>query len=639
MERSKGIKNWTHADAKELYGVDYWGKGIFDISDKGELLIKLSNSDRENWISLYEIARGIKERGFSFPVLLRFSDMLRWRIEYINHAFQKKINEYKYKGGFRGVYPIKVNQQEQVIEEITHFGRPFHHGLEAGSKAELMIALAYIKDPKAMIICNGYKDSEFIDLALYGLKMGLNIFLVVERPGELSMILKRSRILKVEPQIGIRVKLSATVGGKWAESAGDHSVFGLTASQIVAIIDQLKQEEMLHILKLLHYHLGSQIPDIKDIRNAVSEASHYYIELVGEGAAMGYLDIGGGLAVDYDGSKTNFVSSRNYSVDEYCADIIEVIMETLDEKEIPHPIIVAEAGRAIVAYYSVLLFNILDVNRLTQVEKKQNPQTSDFAVCKNLVEVYNSISVKKLQENYHDAIHYRDEIRSLFLIGEVGIRERSEADQLFWKIIEKIYKLSKSLKYVPEEIQDLNRIMTDIYYGNFSLFQSMPDSWAIDQLFPIMPIHRLTERPLNPAIVADTTCDCDGKIDKFIDLYDIKRFLLLHKLKADQDYLVGVFLVGAYQETLGDLHNLFGDTHAVNISLDENGEVEYKKELIGDSVSDVLSYVEYTPKLILENIKQTAERAVKQKRITALERKTIMDAYEEGLAGYTYFES
>jgi arginine decarboxylase len=639
MERAKGIKNWSINDAKELYGLSYWGKDIFDISSNGEVLVKLSNAEHENWISLYEIAQGIQERGLTFPVLLRFSDFLRWRIEYINNAFNKKISEYKYGGAFRGVYPIKVNQQEQVIEEITCYGKPFHHGLEAGSKAELMIALAYVNDPRALIICNGYKDTEFIDLAFYGLKMGLNIFLVVERPGELEAILKRSKLLNVEPQIGIRVKLSATVGGKWAESAGDHSVFGLTASQIVAMIDQLKAEGMLHILKLLHFHLGSQIPDIKDIRNAVSEASHYYIEFVKEGAPMGYLDIGGGLAVDYDGSKTNFVSSRNYTVDEYCADIIEVIMETLDNKEVEHPTIVAEAGRAIVAYYSVLLFNILDVNRLTQIEKKQDIQESAFKVCQNLLEVYNSISVKRLQENYHDAIHYRDEIRSLFLLGEVGMRERSEADQIFWKIIEKIYKLSGSLKYIPEEIQDLNRIMTDIYYGNFSLFQSVPDSWAIDQLFPIMPIHRLNEKPLNPAIIADTTCDCDGKIDKFIDLYDIKRFLLLHKLKSDQDYIIGVFLIGAYQETLGDLHNLFGDTHAVNISLDENGEVEYKKELTGDSVSDVLSYVEYNPKEILEKIKETAERAVKQKRITALERKTIMDAYENGLQGYTYFES
>lgn len=639
MERAKGIKKWTVNDAKELYGTEYWGRGIFDISDKGELLVRLSNSEHENWMSLLEIAKGIQERGLSFPVLLRFSDLLKWRIEYINSTFNKKMKEYAYKGGFRGVYPIKVNQQEQVIKEITHFGRPFHHGLEAGSKPELMIALAYINDPHAMIICNGYKDTEFIDLALFGLKMGLNIFLVVERPGELGMILKQAEKLEVEPQIGIRVKLSATVSGKWAESAGDHSVFGLTASQIVAIMDQLKQEGKLHILKLLHYHLGSQIPDIRDIRNAVSEASHYYLELVKEGAAMGYLDIGGGLAVDYDGSKTNFVSSRNYSVDEYSADIIEVIMETLDKENIAHPTIVAEAGRALVAYYSVLLFNILDVNRLTQVEKKQEIKDTTYAVCQNLVEVYNSISVRKLQENYHDAIHYRDEIRSLFLLGEVGIRERSEADQLFWKIIEKIYKLSRSLKYVPEEIQDLNRIMTDIYYGNFSLFQSMPDSWAIDQLFPIMPIHRLNERPVNPAIIADTTCDCDGKIDKFIDLYDIKHFLLLHRFKADQDYILGVFLVGAYQETLGDLHNLFGDTHAVNISLDENGELEYRKELTGDSVSDVLSYVEYTPKLILERIKETAERAVKHKKITAQERKIIMDAYADGLQGYTYFES
>jgi arginine decarboxylase len=639
MERAKGIKQWTINDAKELYGVEYWGRGIFDISDKGELLIKLSNDEHENWISLLEIAKGIQERGMSFPVLLRFSDLLKWRIEYINNTFNNKMKEYDYKAEFRGVYPIKVNQQQQVIEEITHFGRPFHHGLEAGSKAELMIALAYINDPQAMIICNGYKDTEFIDLAFYGLKMGLNIFLVVERPGELDMILERAKKLGVEPQIGIRVKLSATVGGKWAESAGDHSVFGLNASQIVAITDQLKRENKLHILKLLHYHLGSQIPDIRDIRNAINEASRYYLELVKEGAPMGYLDIGGGLAVDYDGSKTNFVSSRNYTVDEYCADIIEVIKETMDEGNIDHPTIVAEAGRALVAYYSVLLFNVLDVNRLTQIDKKQQIETSTSDACQNLVEVYNSISVKKLQENYHDAIHYRDEIRSLFLLGEVGIRERSEADQLFWKIIEKIYKLSRSLKYIPEEIHDLNRIMTDIYYGNFSLFQSMPDSWAIDQLFPILPIHRLQEKPENPAIIADTTCDCDGRIDKFIDLYDIKHFLLLHKLKADQDYIIGVFLVGAYQETLGDLHNLFGDSHAVNISLDENGELEYKKELTGDSVSDVLSYVEYTPRLILERIKETAEGAVKQKRITAQERKIIMDAYEDGLQGYTYFES
>ncbi len=638
MSGKEILKKWDYTDSKNYYGIDNWGNGYFNISEKGEVTVNLIGPKGPKEISISEIVNGVKDRGFSLPFLIRFRDILNNSLTKIHQNFQKAIKEYKYNGIYRGVYPIKVNQQEEVIEEITNAGKKFHHGLEAGSKAELIAALAYMHDPEAYIICNGYKDQDFIDLALYALKIGIQTILVIERLTELNLILERSKVLGIRPRIGVRVKLASKAKGLWSDSGGDKSVFGLTSTQIVELIEILKQNNMLDCLELLHYHIGSQIPNISNIRSSVMEACRYYVELVKEGAKMGLLNIGGGLAVDYDGSKTDFESSRNYSLYEYCCDVVESILTVMDEYDIKHPIIVTESGRATVAYYSVLLFNILDVNRLEHkaIPEELPPDSHEYLI--NLMEVDKMLSIKNIQEYFHDAIYYLNEIRELFLHGNVSLREKALAENIFWHIIRRIEKEAKEFKYIPDELHQLDEILVDIYYGNFSLFQSLPDAWAINQLFPIMPIHKLNEEPKNRAIISDTTCDCDGKIDRFVDLKDIKKYILLHDLKEDEDYILGVFLVGAYQETLGDLHNLFGDTNVLSICLDEDGELEYTKELEGDSVLDVLTYVEYDPKKLLYNFRNIAEQAVKIEKISPRERKEIMSAYEKGLRGYTYFE-
>ena len=638
MDKTREFKAWTVQDSGELYGIGNWGRGYFCLLENGEVAVLLDSSQGPKEISIYNIIEGLRERGIGLPILLRFEDILKKRVTYLNETFRQKIIEYNYQGSYKAVYPIKVNQQEQIIKDIVTFGAQYDHGLEAGSKAELMIALAYIKTKDAFIICNGYKDEEFIDLALYGKKMGLNIFIVVERPGELKKIIKRSHDLAIKPNIGVRVKLSSTVGGKWADSAGDFSAFGLTASQILEAVELLKGENMIDCLKLLHYHLGSQIPDIKHIRSAVAEACCYYTALVKEGAPMGFLDIGGGLAVDYDGSKTNFAHSKNYSLAEYCSDIVDAIITSMEEAKLPHPTIISETGRSLVAYTSVLVFNILDVNTFNIKEKEITLVENAHELLKNMLDVYKNINIKNLQEMYHDALYYREETRARFKVNEMDLRERALADQIFWQILIKISSLASQLRFVPEELKDLEKAMVSIYYGNFSVFQSIPDSWAIDQLFPIMPLHRLKEQPTIPAIISDTTCDCDGKIDQFVDLYDVKSYLPLHEFREEEEYYIGVFLVGAYQETLGDLHNLFGDTHVISVRLDENGELELSKEVVGDSVADVLSYVEYSPKEMIETFKAHVELSVRQKNLTPNERKEIMKAYEDGMAGYTYFE-
>ncbi len=638
MKRSTGINSWSIKDSAELYSIENWGAGFFQINKDGEVTVSLRKGGTLEPVSLYQIIKGLEERGITMPVLMHFPDLIFNRIDRINRSFRDAIKEYGYNGYYRGVYPIKVNQQQHVVEEMVRFGTSYNYGLEAGSKSELMIAIASIKSKEPLIICNGYKDEEFIDLALYGMQLGLNIFLVIERPNEVNTMISRARKIGIKPNIGIRAKLSSTVGGKWSESAGDHSVFGLTASQMIDVIDLLKKEEMIDCLKFLHYHMGSQIPDIRHIREAAGEAARIYINLVKENAPMEYLDIGGGLAVDYDGSKTIFENSKNYSMEEYCRTVIDLLKEAFDDAGVSHPNIVSESGRAVTAYSSVLVFNILDVNSLIPENGLPDiPQEAHETIIK-LKEILDTMNIKNIQEHYHDAIFYRDELRNLFQLGKVTLRERAIAEELFWRVIKKISILAEDLKYIPEEMKMLESIMADIYYGNFSLFQSLPDCWAIDQLFPVMPLHRLNEQPANPAIIADTTCDCDGKIDKFIGLYDIKKSILLHSLKKDEDYVLGVFLVGAYQETLGDLHNLFGDTHVIGIAMDEDGEIELTREISGDSVSDVLSYVEYDPSSLLEQIRTLAELGVKEKRVTAKQRKEIMAAFEEGMRGYTYFE-
>ena len=637
--KQETLTRWTTDQSAELYGIRNWGIGYFDISEKGEVVVRPKGKYDTAEVSLVDIVNGLKARGIEMPVLLRFGDILASRIERINEAFAKAIVEANYKAPYRGVFPIKVNQQQQVVEDIVAAGQRFHYGLEAGSKPELIAALAYSQDRESFIICNGYKDEEFIDLALHGLKMGLQPILVVEMPSEIPLIMQRARRMNVKPRIGVRAKLATRAGGYWTESGGDRSQFGLSASQIIDMVDMLRQENALDCLEMLHYHLGSQIPNIRSIQSGIVEATRMYVDLVREGAKMGMLDVGGGLAVDYDGSHSNFASSANYSIEEYTADIVETVGKLTDDAGVPHPTIVSESGRATVSHHAILLFDIFDISRFEGANSPADLKLAKTAheSLRRLVEVNQALNTKNFQECYHDAVFHRDEIRSLYNQGSVTLRERATAERAFWHIILRIAELVKDRKYVPDELETLDSAISDVYFGNFSVFQSLPDSWAIEQLFPIMPIHRLTEAPLRKAVLADITCDCDGKIDRFIDLHDVKRTLPLHDING-HEYLLGVFLVGAYQETLGDLHNLFGDTNVVSVKIGSTGQLEYAEEIAGDTVADVLSYVEYDTRDMVEQVRRVAELAVREGRITAEERRDIMQAYENGLRGYTYFE-
>jgi arginine decarboxylase len=629
------LEKWTAERSAELYGIRNWSGGYFDVAENGDLVLVPAPGNGVR-VSVPQIIDGLKERGLELPVLLRVENILDSQISLLHETFRTAIAALGYRGEYRGVFPVKVNQQQQVVEEIAQFGSRYHHGLEVGSKAELIAALAYLSDREACLVCNGYKDSDFVDLALYATKMGFNCFLVMEMPGEVQLILERSKALGVRPKMGVRTKVSAQVGGHWAESAGDLSIFGLSTAEVVDVVDILRAEDMLDCLRLLHFHLGSQIPNIRDIRTAVHEACRMYAELVGEGCAMGYLDLGGGLAVDYDGSHTNFESSRNYTLDEYCADIVETVMSEMDERDMPHPHIVTESGRATVAYYSVLLFDVLDESRL---ESRPVPAAvpEDYPEpVHNLWETHRSLTVKNVQECYNDAIYYRDEVRQMFRLGRCSLRERAMGETIFWAIMRNIADKLEDVKNPPRWMEDIAVSLASIYYCNMSVFQSLPDAWAIDHLFPIMPVHRLNEQPTEQAFLADITCDCDGKIDRFIDTRGVKRVLELHALEDDRPYYLGAFLVGAYQETLGDLHNLFGDTNVVSVRINPDGTFDIVRELEGDSVSDVLSYVEYDPKHVVESFRLMAEQGVRDGNITPQERYYIMKAYERCMRGYTY---
>ena len=638
MATKRTLQPWTVEDSADLYGVRNWGAGYFGVSPEGDVVIYPYGQGKGVTVAIPEIISGMRERGHYMPVLLRIENILESQLSHLHESFRKAIKKLSYKGQYRGVFPIKVNQQQQVVEKIAQFGSRYHHGLEVGSKAELIAAVSQLSDREACLICNGYKDEEFIDLGLHALRMGYNLFFVMEMPGEMELILERAKVLGVKPNLGVRAKLAVKAGGHWTDSGGERSTFGLTPAQIVDVVDRLKECDMLDCFKLLHYHLGSQVPNIRDIRMAVMEGCRIYSGLIQEGAPMGYLDLGGGLAVDYDGSHTNYVSSRNYTIDEYCADVVEAIMSTLDEQSVPHPHIVTESGRATVAYYSVLLFNVLDVSMVEfALPPEELPADTPEAV-RNLREVHASISLRNLQECYNDAVYYRDEVRQLFVTGRVTLRQRTLAERFFWAIIKRIAQEKGRLKQVPRDLADIDISLADIYYGNFSVFQSLPDSWAIDQVFPIMPIHRLNEFPSRQAILSDITCDSDGRIDHFIDPQGMKHTLDLHPLKDGEEYYLGVFLVGAYQETLGDLHNLLGDTNVVSIRVNEDGSYEYVREIRGDSVSDILGYVEYDTRHILEDIREEAEKAVREKLISPSDRYKIMQAFEDGLRGYTYYE-
>lgn len=631
-------KNWTVNEAAEHYGINNWGAEYFNVDDNGDMVVTPFGKGRGPEISLHKIACEIEERGLSMPVILRIENILGSQIKHLHETFQNVIEETGYTGEYKGVYPIKVNQQEQVIETITKYGKDFNHGLEAGSKPELIAALSMLNNRDAYLICNGYKDEEFIDLGLNAVKMGFKCYFVVEVPGEINVILNRAKALKVKPLLGLRTKLTTQAEGHWSDSGGDNSVFGLTISQMIDVIDKLKEEEMLDCLHLLHYHIGSQIANIRDIRAGAMEACRVYEELVKEGANMQIIDFGGGLAVDYDGSNTNNSSSRNYSTEEYCYDIVESIITVLNKNNIPHPTIITESGRATVAYYSVLLFNVLDVSSFIPHPLPDEAPESANDLIENLLATYDMIAPKTIQECCNDVLFYRNQSRQLFKHGQISLREKAQAENIVRHILIKISKLGQTLKHVPKDVYYIDQLLYDTYYGNFSLFQSLPDVWAINQIFPVVPIHRLNEAPTQPAIISDITCDCDGVINQFPDMEETKKLLMLHPLKETEEYYLGVFLVGAYQETLGDLHNLFGDTHVVSVYVNDDGSYEVSQELEGDSVSDVLEYVEYDVKAMKNRLKQLAENSIKEGYITAKDRKDILKGFDEGLRGYTYYE-
>ncbi len=630
------IDKWKTLDAVETYGVRNWGKGYFGINSAGHVTVH-PNKKPEEAIDLKELVDQLQARGIQLPILLRFTDILRHRVGEIHDAFKGAIQEYGYQGNYCCVYPIKVNQQRHVVEEFLDIGKLYGFGLEAGSKPELLAVLAMTNGMETPIICNGFKDDEFIKMTVLARKIGKQIIPVVEKFTELEAIVRFAQELNVRPVIGVRVKLATRGAGRWKSSAGFRSKFGLTLSEILEALDYLKQRGMEDCLQLVHFHLGSQITNIRNIKGAINEAARFFVELARVGAGVKYLDVGGGLGVDYDGSQTDFESSVNYTLQEYANDVIFRVKSVCDEAGVPHPTIVSESGRAVVAYHSVLVFDVLGVSNFDRhIAPAEVPAEAPQPI-NDLHGIHRDLSKKNLLESYHDAVQAVDEAMNLFNLGYLTIELRAVAESLFWAVCNKVLRIVRELDYVPEELQGLEGLLSDTYFCNFSIFQSMPDSWAIKQLFPIMPIHRLNEPPSRRAVLGDITCDSDGKIDQFIDLRDVRPTLELHPFTG-QPYYLGAFLLGAYQEILGDLHNLFGDTNAVHISLDEEGQVSLDTVIKGDTVREVLHYVQYSAEELVSRMRKDVERAVRGGKISIEESRQLLRFYESGLEGYTYLE-
>jgi arginine decarboxylase len=637
MSTAVGIpRKWTVADSAEVYGVKYWGHNYFSIAESGNVQANPAGLEGPA-IDLKELVDEVARRGIGLPLLIRFSDVLRSRIVELNETFKNAIAEYGYKGEFKGVYPIKVNQHRYVVEEIIRFGRPYHYGLEAGSKPELLAVMAMLDDEEALIICNGYKDEEYIETALMASKLGRTVLIVVEKFSELALIAETAKKIGVRPRIGIRVKLAAKGSGRWEASGGDRSKFGLSTREVVEAINFLRANDLLACFELLHFHLGSQISAIRAVKNALREAGRFYVEVCKLGAPLKYFDAGGGLGVDYDGSQTNFASSMNYTTQEYANDIVFSLQEICDAAGVNHPTIVTESGRAVVAHHSMLVVDILGVGEFDVGKAPDKLARDSSRVVKNLFETYKEVSRKNVLESYHDALEYKEEALQLFNLGNLSLTERVVAEDVFWAICQKLLKIVREMREVPEELEGLERALSDTYFCNFSMFQSLPDIWAIDQLFPIMPIHRLGEEPTRRAVLADITCDSDGKIDHFIDRRDVKSVLELHPVNG-HDYYLGIFLIGAYQEILGDLHNLFGNTNTVHVSLAEGGGYQIEHVVTGDTVTDVLKYVSYSREELVARVRRFAELAVRANRMSLEETRSMLRMYEEGLAGYTYLE-
>ena len=605
---------------EDIYGINKWGNDILEIMDNGNIGLKNPFYPDNSPSDLIEIIKSLNERGISCPVLLRVTDYLAFRIQQINNSFFKAIKEIGFKGDYKGVFPVKVNQQAQVIDRIVEFGKKYDFGLEVGSKPELLIALAHDLSSESTIICNGIKDREFIHLAILSQKIGFKTILVLESPRELELIIKIAKELNIRPLLGIRIKLTNKVSGNWSQSSGDRSAFGLSVEQVMDVIKKLKTHDYLDCLILQHSHLGSQIPDIIEIRKATQEACRFFSEITKQGAPLKYLDLGGGLGVDYTGEQKSALNSINYSLDEYCTNIVETVKYELDQSNISHPTIVTESGRACIASSSMLIFNVLETTNFDS-RKIQTKNKNDHPLLKNMIQILEYLDLDRAQECLNDLNYYRDEIRVLFRSGQIDLPNMAKTEETYLNIINKIKKVLVSSTEITEELQTSLDNMADIYHGNFSLFQSLPDVWAIDQLHPIAPIQKLHKDPNRRAVLNDITCDSDGIINKFVLRDGISNTLPVHKIENDEDYFLGVFYIGAYQETLGDLHNLFGDTNVVTIKLKENGGYQLLHEQEGDTISEVLSYVEYEPKDIINRFKSIVEDAVRSRDLSLSERK------------------
>ena len=626
------------AERADVYGIGQWGREHLTVLPGGTIGLRDPGGADTAPVDMIEVLDRLRDRGIATPLILRVTSYLERQIERICDGFAAAMRGAAYRGRYRGVFPIKVNQQAAVIEAIAAHGRGRAFGLEVGSKPELVIALSQELDPDALLICNGSKDAEFVQLALLSLRIGFNTIIVIESPKELDTVLAEARALGIRPRLGVRIKLPERIGGKWSESSGDRSSFGLTANQLIDMVDRLRAEDMLDTLELQHSHLGSQIPDIIDVRRAVGQACRFYVQLVGEGAGLRLLDLGGGLGVDYTGLRRADAGSINYLIEEYCANIVETVQYAMDEAGLPHPDLVTESGRATVAASSVLVFDILEATHF-DTDRAEPVGDDDPHALIALAGVTDYLSRERMQECLNDASFYREELRGQFRHGRLSLRDMARGERAFLHVIGRIKDIAlRDPAGLGDSVEAVLDAQADIYHGNFSLFQSLPDTWAIDQVHPIAPLQRLHEVPDRRAVISDITCDSDGKIDRFVLADGISRSLPVHALREDEPYYLGVFFVGAYQETLGDLHNLFGDTNVVTISLRGDGGFDLEHEVEGDTIGEVLSYVEYQPQRMLDAFKRTVERAVSGGRLSVGQRRATLDAFKASLGGYTYYE-
>jgi len=630
------MRKWKIEDSSELYNIKGWGLNYFSINEKGNIVVTPREGDYP--LDLKELVDELQLRDLATPMLVRFPDILDTRIEQMSSCFKLAREEYDYKGQNFIIYPIKVNQMRPVVEEIINHGKKFNIGLEAGSKPELHAVIAIDPDNDSMIVCNGYKDADYVEMALLAQKMGRRIFIVVEKLNELKLIATVAKRLKVSPNLGIRIKLASSGSGKWEDSGGDVSKFGLTSSEVIDALEILEKLKMQDCLKLVHFHLGSQITKIRKIKNALREASQFFVQLSKLGCKIEFVDIGGGLGVDYDGTRSSETgSSVNYSIQEYVNDAISTIVDAADKNGLEHPNIITESGRSLTAHHSVLVFEVLETASLSKWEEKEEISEDENELVKELYDLWNNLNQSRMFESWHDAQQIREEALDRFSLGLLDIRTRANVEKLFWSIAIETYSMAQEMKHVPDELRQLPKVLSDKLFCNFSLFQSLPDVWAIDQIFPIIPLQRLNEKPDRSATIQDITCDSDGKIENFISTRNFSYYLPVHTLKSDEPYYIGVFLVGAYQEILVDLHNLFGDTNAVHVSVDRKG---YTVDQIidGETVAEVLEYVQYNPKKMVRTVETWVTSSVKVGKITHEEGKEFLSNYRSGLYGYTYLE-